>query len=212
MIGRTAIVLATLLFAIEAAADGQIEKPTVLAGDSWTYRVEVGGRPEFEIFTVTFVNEKVILGVSTRKREGDTGPGEEFETSATTEWNGRIIARPGVNKGTIIEPHGGVFKFPLKVGDQYETNYIITTADGIDFKVNRTTKVKDWVDVTVKAGKFRAVLVESDGFIERVDNGSRGRSMSQFWYCPDVKRWVKSMEIRGPNRSESELVEFKLNK
>ncbi len=46
-------------------------------------------------------------------------------------------------------------------------------------------------EVTVPAGKFRALRVESEGPFQRIDTAISGTAKETAWYAPEVKRYVK---------------------
>jgi hypothetical protein len=64
----------------------------------------------------------------------------------------------------------------------------------------RQVDVIGWEDVTVPAGKFRALKIVSDGRFERTSDAMRGTSRNVIWYVPEVRRWVK---LTLENRSDS---------
>ena len=198
-------------------------RPFVTKGDTWTYRTistvwQASNKVELETFTVTVVNEElgIIHADVDRRAEGaKENPEPELNGIWTNEWNAKIITRPGISKGTIVQPHGGAFKFPMKVGDAYDTNYEITTATkdgpGSAFKVRRKTSVARWEEVTVPAGKFAAFVIESDGTVEQIGGGKTWRMAAKYWYSPEVRRMVKYTQEHWPDDLVGELISYKLS-
>jgi hypothetical protein len=134
---------------------------------------------------------------------------------------------------TVNQP----FSFPLDVGKTWRLEYTEQNPNPQKLRETDTLpyKVVGWEEVTVPAGKFRALKIESDGrwmadVPPRVLNGAlvarqgsvvsqttesrvaqgvrvSGRYYKCFWYVPEVKRWVKSTEENyNSNGSLSEVV------
>ena len=214
---RTIGVAVSLVFASAAfGADesgAPVPKPEVKVDDRWTYRV-LNYQTNVPTSTtsetrVTFVGPDEILTVTTRS------DGRETEVHWTSEWN---IISSGVS-GRVFAPSARVRKFPLKAGATYETAYELVAQRGSSFsgKLEVSAKVGAWEDVVVPAGKFRALKVEAKGTLQRLDQPGGGWFRDEFWYVPEVKRWVKSSYEEGargsftPDRKqEGELLEFKL--
>jgi hypothetical protein len=85
-----------------------------------------------------------------------------------------------------------------------------TRAEGV-------VRVLGWEEVSVPAGKLRALKVEAKGSFQRLDTSFRGWQRTVIWYSPEVKRWAKfTFESggRSPNQLDLirsvELVEFKV--
>ena len=187
-----------------AQSDERIPKPEIRVGDSWTYRgINLLGPGTQEHETrVSFVDDKVILAVSTRKSDG-----KEFDSSWTSEWNAVTSY-----SGRMFRPHTGLFRFPMLVGDKYDGNleWLEPRTKGIEGVVTGTTRVVGWETVEVPAGKFRAMKVETE-FAIRAADGRNPKFKGVYWYAPEVRRWVK-MQVAGPGSTTSEeLLAYKLN-
>ncbi len=69
------------------------------------------------------------------------------------------------------------------------------TSSMINYKVQAVR----WEDVEVPAGRFRALRIEADGHMFRLNSiigagsGSRVRGIARtvIWYAPEARRWVK---------------------
>lgn len=191
-----------------AQRDAAVPRPPIKPGDSWTYQrvdhVEKEASRRFRE-TVTFANERVIQIV--HKREDMD---KEIDATFTAEWN--AVSSP--NTG-IFEPDQGLLRFPLRPGDAHEANYEVRfPRQGLyDVKHARHVKVVGWEEVTVPAGKFRALQVVSEGTFERVDRNIAGNVREVMWYAPQVKRYVKwtfdNWTPRGRGQSWAwELVDY----
>lgn len=190
--------------------DATVAKPQVKVGDRWTYR-----RTDYLTNKVRFTYENRVAStgpdeilVVTRRRNS-SGESDDFFTS---EWN------PIALGGTTLIPRAGFFKFPLKVGASHESTYETAIKNSqARSRFELTVKVMGWEDITVPAGRFRALKLEANGTFLRLDQRFGGWVQIGFWYVPEIKRWVKttySDGTRGPTSPYEtigdELVEFKV--
>jgi hypothetical protein len=203
-------ILTILLFVAPTLSTGQsdarVVKPEIRVGDSWTYRGVnlLGPGTQDHVSRVSYVDDKVILLVSTRRSDG-----KEFDSSWTSEWNAVTSY-----SGRMFRPHTGLFRFPLLIGDRYETKgewLEPRKKKGIDGAVTGSVKVVGWEAVEVPAGKFRAVRLETEFVIHALD-GRAPQFKGSYWYVPEVRRWVR-MQVIGPGGAPAseELLEYKLN-
>ncbi|WP_294001335.1 hypothetical protein [Sphaerotilus sp.] len=197
-----------------------VESPPLKAGDSWVYQytVETGSsgwtktRNELAVNRVTAAN----LYLST-KQSGSTQNVREFVIGA--DWgrlravNGKetVVARPLKFPMTIGQSWELQYteQKPPNSRNKYETH-------------NTKYVVVGREDVEVPAGKFSALKIEAEGtwqaeaepvsrvvqgaestqgnttMISQVQNSagmvSTGRTYKAYWYVPEVRRWVKSVE------------------
>lgn len=202
------VLVAVLLVAVPALSaaqsDARISRPEIRVGDSWTYRSTnalAPGTHEHET-RVSHADSKVVLVVSTRKSDG-----KEFDSSWTPEWNA-VTSYAGV----MYRPHSGVFRFPLRIGDNYEVkfevlrpriNRVITTVTGV-------ARVVGWDIVEVPAGKFRAVRVEVNGVYRELDTPDMYQQHATLWYVPEINRWAKFLVVNPRFTGSEELLEYKL--
>ena len=191
-----------------AQTDAPVARPDVKVGDRWAYRrmdYESGqpvGRYEMR---VSFAERGVIHVVSTL---GNTT--EEADMTFTDNWNA-VSA-----KEAIFYPHNGWLRFPMRPGDTYQARYE-AVRPGRDIRVQheRAVIVHGWEEITVPAGTFRALKVESQGPFRIVDRPMRGRSRNVLWYVPEVRRWAKMLvETNTPrgrmDYSGEELLSYEL--
>ena len=205
----TRALLALLLVAVPVLSAGQsdtrVVKPEVRVGDSWTYRgtnVIAPGTHEHET-RVSFVDDKVILAVSTRK-----GDGKEFDSSWTPEWNA-VTSYTGL----MYRPPTGVLRFPLRIGDKYPLKFEVLRLrpTTVTMRVTGAATVVGWETVEVPAGKFRAMRVDLEADYQPIDGSSAFVQQATFWYVPEVRRWVKLQSVTPNRRLSEELLAYKLN-
>jgi hypothetical protein len=193
--------------------------PQIKAGDQWTYQITVERAPntwnksENEV-TVTRVTSSSIYLSS--KQAGSTQPPRDSVVGA--DWS-RI--RDVNGKETLVNRP---LAFPLEVGKSWEVSYTEQHPNkGHRFEEwhNKFTVV-GYEPIDVPAGHFNALKVESEGHwnaelepsngvvqgavvtqgnTTMVTQAQRvgakpisGRTYKAFWYVPEVKRWVKSVE------------------
>ena len=190
--------------------DAPVPKPAVKVGDRWTYRAidHFTNQTVSEIGTeVTFVGADAIFVVE-RPKGGDS----ELDSRWTSEW--AVVASA---TGEVYKTPANLLKFPLKVGGKHEAIFetsAVRVSSG-RWKAEMTATVVGWEDVTVPAGKFRALKIEAQGSFQGLDIRYAGLVRQDYWYVPEVKRWVKwHVESRVNNslsRKETrELVDFKV--
>ena len=94
-------------------------------------------------------------------------------------------------------PASYVFDFPLSEGKQWKSGYSSTEPGPLKIAVfydySETYRILGWEDITVPAGKFKALKLE----YRRKLIGSPGQWSSvgeeiinQYWYSPDLKYFV----------------------
>jgi hypothetical protein len=134
----------------------------------------------------------------------------------------RTVERGSVNGHQTVVNRP--LSFPLSIGRTWVIDYTEVNPNRQHSSEHFRTpyKVTGWEDITVPAGTFHALKIEADGewtatFAPSVSavSGSRvdaqgsttvvqtgrttattasGRTYKAFWYVPEVKRWVKSVE------------------
>ena len=196
------------------AADGDpVKAPYVEVGDCWGYRAEnlFYGRTEIRNYElcITHVDKTtdVILAVATVRDDG-----REIDLSFNSDWGSSTSIT-----GQITTPSARVLKFPLRVGAKYSDAYQFRNAPlgGIAGDAQFEYEVIGWEEVTVPAGKFRALKIVGRGLITRYDVtvNPYGRTTRTVWYAPEVNRHIRQtyQDLRGISWSE-ELTGYRLNK
>jgi hypothetical protein len=228
---RMLLTAAFLLALAPNAYAAAVPQPIFTPNDSWSYHVSVqkNGRQSDLHVTVSVMRIGSDSVVVTEKT--DVNPDRVQSMMLGLDWS----RRRSVNgqEITVNQP----FSFPLDVGKTWRLEY--TEQNPSPQKLRETDtlpyKVVGWEEVTVPAGKFRALKIESDGrwtadVPPRVLNGAlvarqgsvvsqttesrvvqgvrvSGRYYKCSWYVPEVKRWVKSTEENyNSNGSLNEVV------
>jgi hypothetical protein len=236
-----AALLLTASLSAPAAAQA-IESPSIKAGDSWIYRVTrekgaAGSTQRRQEITVVRSTSSSIY--ATVKEAGSTQVPREVVSPA--DWS---RARNVNGQETVVNKP---LSFPLSVGQSWTVEYSEDHPNAVhkSESAKSSNKVVGFEDVEVPAGKFHAVKIEVEGRwtaqmeprvatavgTDTSADGARvtavtkkvadatvtGRFYKAFWYVPEVKRWVKSIEeyySSGGVRSESvaeELESYKVN-
>ena len=224
-----------------ALAGQPIERPSVVAGDTWVYRTTIEKGPSGwnqsseEIAVLRTTASTIFYSV---KPSGSTQPPKE--TFAGSDWS---RSRDVNGADTVVNRP---LSFPLTAGKSWEVSYTEMNPN----KAHQSEKfdikytVVGWESVDVPAGKFQALKIESDGqwhatvapnqkIVQGAESTGHGATLftdvdktaarevsgkiyKAFWYVPEVKRWVKSVEeiyaaggVRS-SRYTGELESFKL--
>jgi hypothetical protein len=223
-VARLSFLLWAALIWGEAFADTQVSAqtvnaPTVKAGDTWTYKMTTekgptGWNQTRDDTTVSRVTSSTIY--YTVKASGSTqSPKEVF---AGLDWS-RVRDIDG--KETVVNKP---FSFPLSVGKAWEVRYTEPHPNKTfrsEEWIHKYTVV-GFESVEVPAGKFNALKIEAEGrwtaeleptqtIVQGAQSNADGTSMvtqtqkttdkmvsgrtyKAFWYVPEVRRWVKSVE------------------
>ncbi len=206
---RLLAIFLALPLAVISAEDEVTKAPYVEVGDCWSYQTtgtEFRGAPtEYEVCVVFIDTAKdVIMAVATTKADG-----KEVETSYSLRWD------PRVTRTRLIIPSGTrFFRFPMRAGDTFETEYEFKDAQrGPNAgKAKMRHKVVGWESVTVPAGTFRGMRTDSEGTVQRYDRMYTFAQTQSTWYVPEVNRVVK-YRYENPDRwVQEELTGYRLKK
>jgi len=213
------VIALSVLFAGSQALAQTVNAPAINAGDSWTYRVTVekgtsGWNQSRDEVTVSRVTASSIYYTS--KPSGSTQPPKDLFSGL--DWS-RL--RDVNGKETVVNKP---LEFPLTAGRSWEIDYIEQHPNKVHKSEQWNTKyiVLGFETIEVPAGTFNAIKVESEGHwtaelepMQTVVQGASstadstamvtqtqkartepaaGRTYKAFWYAPEVKRWVKSIE------------------
>jgi hypothetical protein len=232
------LVAATLSY---SALAQNIESQTVKAGDSWTYRITTEKAPNGWRQQRNDLNVTRVTGTSiyyTLKESGSTQTPTELFSS--NDWG---LFKNLNGKETLTQRP---LEFPLSTGKTWKVEYTEQHPNKRHKfeKWEVTYKVIGYETVEVPAGKFKAMKIEAEGNwsaelepmqtvvqtaqsernetaastkVDKVTSTqTTGRIYKAFWYVPEVKRWVKSVEeyyssggVRDSSYA-SELESFKL--
>jgi hypothetical protein len=211
--------LVGLVLCSSAWSEVPIERPAMKEGDTWTVRTTSEKAPSAwnqthnEITVTRVTSSTIFLSV---KASGSTQPPRELFVGA--DWarlrdvNGKetVVNRPVV--------------FPLSQGKSWDVAYSEDNPNKNhkSEKFNTHFTVVGLETVEVPAGKFQAWKIEADGrwqaelapgqnvvqsaqsgqsgatLVTQVQNTTArettGRLYKAYWYVPEMKRWVKSVE------------------
>jgi hypothetical protein len=111
-----------------------------------------------------------------------------------------------ISRGKTIsknDPPSLPLDWPLKVGLRWQNNYVLKDIEGKPHeKIETEVVVGDAETVRVPAGSFPALRVETYA-------SPGGELISDQWYAPAVKWFVKSKFYREDGVVEQNLVSFK---
>lgn len=189
-----------------AQAPEVVNAPYFEVGDCWTYSAKGifrHGWVESYRECVTYINREknVVLAVATVQPGG-----EEYETSYTLDWGPSTTL-----DGSLRSPPAELLRFPLHVGDswQAEWTYQQTFISTVRGHTALTTNVIGWEDVSVPAGKFRALKVRAIKLSGPLTGYARPYEFV-CWYVPSVNRIVKSIDATAYGNQETELMKVEL--
>ena len=163
-----------------------VERPALKPGSEWVYKVDASKRdrpgPPSELkrvikdagaaeYTIDVTN---AAGTRTTFMSLDLNPFSEGMTSS--------------GRASDALPF---FSFPLAPGKTYSGSLTYPSPFGnVSIKVDMNTKVIDWEEVTVPAGKFRALRIEASG--KSVGGPINGVRKVTIWYAPEVAQYVRA--------------------
>jgi hypothetical protein len=183
-----------------------VDAPYLRPGSSWTYRVEDTTWSQPRDVTLTYVKDDVYknAGVLTFTSANETLLYDRDLNFVAVAANGRILreAAPSLRS----------FDFPFYVGKQWRS--VFTFQDNLKglswTPVEVFWRVKEYDQVEVPAGKFRAFLIESEPSI------NWGIRREQVWYAPEVQQLIKRVRERtaahyeGKGKDTWQLVQYTL--
>ena len=186
----------------------QAERPELKPGTEWVYKIDNSKRnrpgPPAEL-------KRVI------KEVGD----KDYTIEITQGGNTRVGAMSldlnpfseGLTSSGRTSTSLPYFSFPLAPGKTYNGVVDYPSPFGnLMININMTTKVLDWEEVTVPAGKFRALKIEGNG--RSVGGPINGTRKVTLWYVPEVANYVR-MEFEmsyspAAGKTIQELASFSL--
>lgn len=183
--------------AATAADPERIDKPAVKVGTSWRMRVADG-------MTRVPISETHyrIAAVTDAEVQIHDDAGEPIVLLDIADYG---VKRLG---DIVFDPMVQRLRYPLAPGGRWESTYRYSTAQCGATQATMSYKVAAWEDVTLPAGKFRALRVESSGFVR---NGcGNNQQAHKHWYVMDhpVPVRQESTYYAGPRISRFELHEM----
>jgi hypothetical protein len=183
-----------------------VDAPYIRPGSSWTYKVEDSTWNAPAMVTLTFMKDDVYknAGVLAFAAGNETILYDRDLNFVAVAADGRIIRE--------ASPSLRSFDFPFYVGKEWRS--VFTFQDnqkGLSWTpVEVLWRVKEYDEISVPAGKFRAFLLESEPSI------NWGIRREQVWYAPQAKQLVKRIRERtaahyeGKGKDTWELVQYTL--
>jgi hypothetical protein len=213
------VVLGALPFGALAASPAPIAAPDLKPGDSWVFDRSIErGSSAFSDQHIDLRIEHVGADTMVVGIKPDGSPNDFEDHVVGADWSQRRLIDG--NQTTTGRP----LAFPLEVGKTWTTDYTDPTRYGLQISAehHETYKVVGWEDVTTPAGAFHALKIESDDKVKAhfmAANSAIGGALatadgatvvaktnhagphtgyaeiySTFYYVPEVKYWVKSVE------------------
>lgn len=183
-----------------------VDAPYIRPGSSWTYKVEDTTWNAPAMITLTFMKDDVYknAGVLAFATGNETILYDRDLNFVAVAADGRIIRE--------ASPSLRSFDFPFYVGKEWRS--VFTFQDnqkGLSWTpVEVFWRVKEYDEINVPAGKFRAFLIESE------PSTNWGIRKEQVWYAPQAKQLVKRIRERtaahyeGKGKDTWELVQYTL--
>ena len=175
-----------------------LEKPEWKVGDRWTYAVK---HPDQE----PLVTRQIV-----REDRFDDEPSyvvmeEKYEVFRSKKTLERLAV---LKDGQVIErdvSSSANFSWPLTLGKQWRSNYYRHDLEtNTKHKMDYSMTVSEISNITVLAGTFLTARVQRY-------SSSSGRLMSEYWYSPKVKSFVKLKGYSDIAFREDELLSFKID-
>ena len=244
---RIIVALCCTILSVSQVNGETIKRPSVKPGDSWTYQATTEHavnttqqqsqftEKHYEVTITRAGSENILLS---KKERGSKQP--PLEILVGSDWS---QYRSINGEETVVNQP---LKFPLEEGNSWELKFTENrpTSQLKHFETQLTYKVVGWEEISVPAGKFKALKIEANGkwkseleastntsTSSRTDRGgttmvrqakksransSTGRLYSAYWYVPEAKINVKSVEERFSSngtlarRNTEELESFKV--
>jgi len=220
------VALCSIVISVSLASAEPIDKPRLKTGDTWAYQstteqsanqnAQASGAWAEKHSEITVVRAGSSTMLISRKERGSKLPPLEIMTGSDWSYYRSINGEETV----VNQP----FNFPLEEGKSWNLKFIENHPNNqlkyLESQLNYT--VVGWEEVTVPAGKFKALKIETDGKwkseLEPSNNTSTssrtnqdgttvimqankerpkvssGRIYRAYWYVPEAKRYVKAVE------------------
>ncbi len=187
------------LFFVASGSWGQdlppyVDKPNFKLGDYWVYNKLDGGNGKL----IDVISEELIkIDDNGYRLTGTEGFGT-FVTTVFRNSNFNKTREEGNNKYLHLNrPYYPHFSFPLSKGKSWKQRVEMTWSTASDVKIvfdGLESKVLGWEMVTVPAGTFWALKIESNGW----NNGTSaeyqwaGKVTETRWFAPYLRNVIRS--------------------
>jgi hypothetical protein len=173
------------------ATGKQAARPEWQAGFFWEYSVSSGGSNRFTVQKTETYHETV--GYHVIRTDGK-------ETFYDQSLGLMAVFGSGI-VDTDYDPALHPFDFPLFLGKRWDASGEMRRNNG-SMDVSLHYEVKGYGKIKVPAGEFNAYYI-----MGRSDYGAR---ITELWYCPEVKNYVKGVLYTNNGKLIEELSRFKL--
>lgn len=184
----------SLFFSCTNPSTKVTEKPTIkdfTIGEKWTWKWQrtVEGKVRAEgVDTKEVVDYKGDLGFYYVNSRKDT-------VKAATVLNSKQSKTPFRD-------------WPLKVGKKWKHIENWENESGGKGKTSRDAEVVSFEKLAVKAGTFWAYKIKYDGVMENLATGGKASVIDYWWFCPDLKDYIKHTQDDGYGEYTSELIKY----
>ena len=164
---------------------GSTERPTLKPGSEWVYKIDNSKRdrpgPASEL-------KRVVKDVGASEYTIElTTPSGSRTAAMSLDLNPFSEGMTAAGRASGALPY---FAFPLTPGKTYDGSLTYPSPFGnVAIKVDMNTRVLDWEEVSVPAGKFRALKIEANG--KSVGGPINGTRKVTLWYAPEVANYVR---------------------
>lgn len=188
------VTLFCLLSAATAVAQSppqSVDGPGVRVGDTWIYNKIDGAKGTLDYVSVNTVVkvERDSIEMSSTSLDG-RNVAKIFRTS---EFNLVRIDSPGYRSSAL--PYYPSYSFPLQVGKTWKRKVELANSAKSDttVKAELESRVAGWEMVTVPAGNFLALRIETKGTYRgsNFDGAWYGEIEDTLWYSPDARNAVR---------------------
>jgi hypothetical protein len=190
---RIWIALSVLLVgnALAQALPSQVDRPAFKVGDYWVYNKLDGGNGKFLDARAESVL-KIESGGYRVSSADSTGL-----TTVVRDGHFNLLRQEAEGYLHLAKPFYPHFAFPLSVGKTWKQKMELTWSTAPDVLMtfdSLESKVVGWDMVTVPAGNFMAIKIETSGWYngKNLGGGWTGKVKETTWFAPDARNVVRS--------------------
>ncbi len=161
----------------------QADLPVYHVGDTWSF-----GNPESAY--PASVTRHTVVEVTPQQTRMSVQPPHGEPHAHNFDSTGNVI----VDGSYSYQPNSGLMRFPLKVGESWDTDYTVTRSERSTLWMTSHVSVEGSEVVHVKAGDFFAFKLIERGKTEEILQGKytrRNTYNNVVWYAPSVGRNIK---------------------
>jgi len=151
--------------------------PTLVAGDSWTWKVKN------ELDGTQVLRTQKIREVKGEQVVWEHGLGDLM---------GNLTKARTLGVMYEYKPSTYHFVFPLRTGAVYDLDFL---QQGVEHTFDAKVKINvgEEADLDTKVGKLKSIHLRREvKYTERGGNHRQGVNSWDYWYSPQVKRWVRA--------------------